>query len=52
MQINLFQTNSFRNQYQNLINQINEFEDKLTSLSDTELRAESFKLKKQFVLVK
>ena len=48
MRKNLFQTNSFRNKYQTLINQINEWEKNLKSLSDNELRAESFKLKTQY----
>ena len=48
MRKNLFQTNSFINKYQNLINQINTFEDTLKTLSDSELRAQSFKLKKQY----
>ena len=48
MRKNLFQTNSFRNKYQTLINQINECEKNLKSLSDNELRAESFKLKTQY----
>lgn len=39
---------SFLNQYQDIINRINSLEDKLNVLSDTELRAKSFKLKKQF----
>jgi preprotein translocase subunit SecA len=48
MRKNLFQTNSFTNKYQNLINQINILEDNLKTLSDSELRAQSFKLKKQY----
>jgi preprotein translocase subunit SecA len=48
MRKNLFQTNSFINKYQNLINQINILEDSLKILSDSELRAQSFKLKKQY----
>jgi preprotein translocase subunit SecA len=48
MRKNLFQTNSFTNKYQNLINQINILEDGLKTLSDSELRAQSFKLKKQY----
>ena len=48
MRKNLFQTNSFRNKYQTLINQINELENSLKSLSDNELRAQSFQLKKQY----
>ena len=48
MRKNIFQTNSFINKYQNLINQINVLEDSLKTLSDSELRAQSFKLKKQY----
>jgi preprotein translocase subunit SecA len=48
MRKNLFQTNSFTNKYQNLINQINILEDSLKTFSDSELRAQSFKLKKQY----
>jgi len=48
MQKKLFKTNSFRNKYQNLINQINNLEDNLKTLSDSELRAQSFKLRKQY----
>jgi len=45
---NLFNSYSFLNKYQDIINRINSFEDKLNVLSDTELRAKSFKLKKQY----
>ena len=48
MQKKLFKTNSFRNKYQNLIDQINNLEDNLKTLSDSELRAQSFKLRKQY----
>ena len=48
MQKNLFQTNSFTKKYQNLIHQINILEEKFKILSDSELRAENFKLKKQY----
>ena len=48
MRKNLFQTNSFRNQYQNLINQINLLEDNFKTLSDSDLRAKSLKLKQQY----
>lgn len=48
MQKNLLKTNSFINKYQNLINQINNFEDNLKTLSDSELRAKNFKLQKQY----
>jgi preprotein translocase subunit SecA len=36
------------NKYQNLINQINTFESELTVLSDSDLRAKSLKLTKQY----
>jgi preprotein translocase subunit SecA len=36
------------NKYQSLINKINTFEDELKTLTDSELRAKSFKLKKQY----
>lgn len=45
---NPFNNNSLVNKYQNLINQINTLEDGLKSLTDSELRAKSFKLKKQY----
>ena len=45
---NPFYKNSLVNKYQNLINQINLLEDKLKTLNDSELRAESFKLRKQY----
>ena len=44
----LFKTTSFRNKYQNLINEINLFEDNLKILSDSELRAKNFQLKQQY----
>ena len=43
-----FQTNSFRNKYQNLINEINLLEDGLKILSNSELRAKNFKLRQQY----
>ncbi len=43
-----FINNSLVNQYQSLINQINILETDLKILSDSELRAKSFKLKKQY----
>lgn len=49
MRKNLFQTNSFLNKYQNVINEINLLEDSLKTLSDSELRTKSFKLKQQYV---
>lgn len=48
MRKNLFQTNFFIKNYQNLINQISSLEDNLKLLSDSELRAKSFKLQKQY----
>ena len=45
---NPFNKNSLVNQYQSLINQINVLENDLKALSDSELRAKSFKLKKQY----
>ena len=45
---NPFTNNSLVNKYQNLINQINSLEDELKLLTDSELRAKSFKLKKQY----
>ena len=39
---------SIVNKYKNLINQINRLEDELKILTDSELRAKSFKLKKQY----
>jgi preprotein translocase subunit SecA len=44
---NPFNKNSLVNKYQSLINQINILENDLKTLSDSELRAKSFKLKKQ-----
>ena len=45
---NPFNKNSLVNQYQSLINQINILENDLRILSDSELRAKSFKLQKQY----
>lgn len=45
---NPFNKNSLVNKYQTLINQINILENDLQTLSDNELRAKSFKLKKQY----
>jgi preprotein translocase subunit SecA len=45
---NPFSKNSLVNQYQSLINQINLLENDLRTLSDSELRAKSFKLQKQY----
>lgn len=43
-----FQQNSLKNKYQNLINQINILENDFEILSDSELRAKSFQLKKHY----
>jgi preprotein translocase subunit SecA len=48
MQKNILRTNPFINKYQNLINQINSFENNLKTLSNSELRAKNFKLQKQY----
>nr|WPV76497.1 subunit A of preprotein-translocase [Naviculales sp.] len=45
---NPFKDNSLVNQYQGLINQINALENELKTLTDNELRARSFKLKKRY----
>ena len=45
---NPFNKNSLVNQYQSLVNQINILENDLRTLSDSELRAKGFKLKKQY----
>ena len=45
---NPFNNNSLVNKYQNLINQINTLENELKTLTDSELRAKSLKLKKQY----
>jgi preprotein translocase subunit SecA len=45
---NPFKNNSLGNKYQSLVNQINILEKDLKRLSDSELRAKSFKLKKQY----
>lgn len=45
---NPFTTNSIIKKYQSLINQINTLEDELQLLSDSELRAKSLKLQKQY----
>ena len=42
------QKNSITKKYQNLVNQINNLEDKFQALTDNDLRAQSFKLKKQY----
>ena len=43
-----FNNNSLVNKYQSLINQINILENDLKTLNDSELRAKSFKLRKQY----
>ena len=45
---NPFNKNSLVNKYQSLINQINVLENNLKTLSDSELRAKSFKLRKKY----
>ena len=45
---NPFANRSLVNKYQSLINQINILEDELKELTDSELRAKSLKLKKQY----
>lgn len=42
------QKNSITKKYQNLVTQINNLEDKFKTLTDNDLRAQSFKLKKQY----
>ena len=49
---NPFNNNSVLNQYKDLINQINNFEPELKTLTDSELRDKSFKLTKQYELTK
>jgi preprotein translocase subunit SecA len=44
----LFKKNSLVTKYQGLINEIHTFENKLKILTDSELRAQSFKLKKRY----
>ena len=48
MRKNIFQTNSFTNKYQNVINQINLLEESFKLLSDSELRAKNFQLKQKY----
>ena len=48
MRKKLFTKNSLLRKYQELINQTNSLEDGLTTLSDSELRAKSFKLQNQY----
>jgi preprotein translocase subunit SecA len=47
---NPFKSTSLVNQYQGLINQINSLESELKTLTDSELRAKSFKLIKRYEL--
>jgi preprotein translocase subunit SecA len=49
---NPFTKNSVTNKYQTLVNQINTFEDTLKVLTDSELRAKSFQLKRQYEIDK
>ena len=44
---NLFNRNSIVNQYQTIVDQINEQEYTLKSLTDSDLRAKTFELKKK-----
>jgi len=48
MQKNLFRKNSVKTKYQNLVNQINSLEESFQALTDSELRAQNLKLKKQY----
>ena len=48
MRKNLFKKNLVINKYQDLISQINILEDQLKILSDSELRAKNFQLKKEY----
>ena len=48
MQKNLFRKNSVKTKYQNLVNQINSLEESFQALTDSELRAKNFQLKKQY----
>jgi preprotein translocase subunit SecA len=48
MQKNLLKKNSISKKYQNLVNQINNFEEIFQTFSNNELRAHNFKLKKQY----
>lgn len=45
---NPFTNNSVLNKYRDLVNQINNFEPELKTLTDSELRAKSFRLKKRY----
>jgi preprotein translocase subunit SecA len=48
MRKNLFKKNLVTNKYQDLISQINILESQLKTVSDSELRAKNFQLKKQY----
>ena len=48
MRKNLFKNNSSISKYQDLINQLNVLENDLKSITDNELRAKNFKLKKKY----
>ena len=48
MQKNLLKTNSFTNNYKQIINEINSFEANFKTLSNNELRARNSKLQKQY----
>ena len=48
MQKNLLKTNSFTNNYKQIINEINSFEANFKTLSNNELRARNIKLQKQY----
>ena len=48
MQRNLLKTNSFTNNYKQIINEINSFEAIFKTLSNNELRARNIKLQKQY----
>jgi preprotein translocase subunit SecA len=48
MQTNLLKRNFIIKKYQNLVNQINDFEEIFKTFNDNELRAQSLKLKKQY----
>lgn len=45
---NLFNQNSIANKYKNLVDQINGLENTLQTLTDSELRAKTFELKKKY----
>jgi preprotein translocase subunit SecA len=48
MKKNLLKKNSVKRNYQNLLNQINSLEESFQILNDSELRAQSFKLRKRY----